>query len=70
MPRNDAPHEPSILIGATEAARLIDFSHRWLQREIASGRVPVVRVGSSVRLRRSDVETFAKSGKWPAAPGI
>ena len=41
------------------------FSKRWLETRIRNGEVPSLRTGPSVRMRRSDVETFVKTGKWP-----
>ena len=54
-----------LLIAVREAASLIGFSKRWLEMRIREGGVPVVRTGKSVRMRRADVEAFARTGKWP-----
>lgn len=55
-----------ILITKAEAAAALGFGVRWLEMQIAAG-APVVRIGKSVRLRRADVEAFARAGKWPKA---
>ena len=44
---------------------MLGFSKRWLETRIRNGEVPSLRTGPSVRMRRSDVETFVKTGKWP-----
>lgn len=68
MARNTAT-EPPILLRPSETAALIGFSIAWLNQRIADGEVPVVRIGASVRIRRADVEAFARTGKWPAQDG-
>ena len=54
-----------LLISVQEAADMLGFSKRWLETRIRNGEVPSLRTGPSVRMRRSDVETFVKTGKWP-----
>jgi excisionase family DNA binding protein len=62
MPKSD----PSpMLLRLTEVATMIGFSRRWLEMQVAEGLAPAVRVGRSVRMRRADVEAFARDGKWP-----
>jgi hypothetical protein len=60
--------QPSILVKKSEAARMLGFGIRWLDGHLNNG-APCVRVGRSVRLRRSDVEAFARDGKWPEKKG-
>jgi len=60
--------EPALLITVKEAAAMIGFSKRWLEERIRMKMVPVSRTGPSVRIRRADVEAFAKSGRWPRVP--
>jgi excisionase family DNA binding protein len=54
----------SILLTKAEAAAALGFGVRWLEKQIDAG-APVVHIGRSVRLRRKDVEAFARDGKWP-----
>ena len=53
-----------LLISVKEAADIIGFSIGWLRTRIRNGEVPAVQSGASVRMRRSDVEAFARTGKW------
>ena len=62
--KQEQPTEP-LLISVQEAANMIGFSKRWLETRIRSGEVPAVKTGPSVRMRRSDVEAFARTGQWP-----
>jgi excisionase family DNA binding protein len=57
--------EDRILLTKTEAASALGFGVRWLEKQIEAG-APYVRIGRSVRLRRKDVEAFARDGRWPA----
>lgn len=66
MPRSE-PTSATLLLRIPEAASLIGFSTRWLQERIAAGKVPTVNVEGRVRMRRTDVEAFARDGKWPDA---
>jgi excisionase family DNA binding protein len=54
----------SLLMTKKEAAEALGFGVRWLELQIASG-APCVRIGKSVRIRRADVEHFARVGAWP-----
>jgi hypothetical protein len=54
----------SLLVTKKEAAEMLGFGVRWLEIQIASG-APCVRVGNRVRMRRVDVEHFARDGAWP-----
>ena len=54
-----------ILLTKSEAATLLGFGVRWLEKQIEAG-APCVHIGRSVRLRRKDVEAFARDGRWPA----
>ena len=65
MKNRKQPSAEPLLISVQEAADMIGFSKRWLATRIRSGGVPVVRTGKSVRMRRADVEAFARTGKWP-----
>jgi excisionase family DNA binding protein len=64
MPRSEPP-QPSILLRLPDAAAALGFSRRWLEKQIAERGAPVVHIGKSVRMRRQDVEAFARDGRWP-----
>lgn len=57
--------EPAALLRVSEVAAIISISERWIWERIASGEIPVVRVGKLVRIRRADVDAFARTGQWP-----
>lgn len=61
---NKKPEQPPILLTKAEAASALGFGVRWLEKQIEAG-APCVRIGRSVRLRRKDVEAFARNGRWP-----
>jgi len=61
-PRVDAP----LLLRIPEAARLLQVSQSKMYQQVASGDVPVVRVGQSVRVARVELERLAGT---PATPG-
>ena len=66
MKKQKPEQQPApLLISVQEAADMLGFSKRWLETRIRNGEVPSLRTGPSVRMRRSDVETFVKTGKWP-----
>jgi hypothetical protein len=56
---------PPLLMTMPEAAGLLHMSVRWLQQQVTDGIAPIVHAGRSARMRRSDVESFARDGKWP-----
>jgi excisionase family DNA binding protein len=62
-----APQSRPLLIRFHEAAGLLGMSVRWLQEQVTANVAPVVRAGRSVRMRRADVEAFARDGRWPGA---
>ncbi len=47
------------LITKPEAAKIVGFSVKWVERRIAEGRLNAQTIGRSVRLRLSDVLKFA-----------
>ena len=63
-----APQPQSLLIRFHEAAQLLGMSVRWLQEQASANAAPVIRAGRSVRMRRTDVEAFARDGRWPEKP--
>ncbi len=48
-----------LLVDYPEAARLLGLSKTTVVRLVAAGRLPAVRVGHSVRIRRAAIEQFA-----------
>lgn len=50
----------SILVSISRAARLIDLSESTVERMVADGHLPVVRVGARVLIRRTDLEAWAE----------
>lgn len=49
-----------IMVSIPRAARLIDLSESTVERMVADGHLPVVRVGSRVLIRRADLEAWAE----------
>jgi excisionase family DNA binding protein len=49
-----------ILVGLSRAAKLLDLSESTIERMIADGHLPTVRVGSRVLIRRADLEAWAE----------
>ena len=49
-----------ILVSVQRAARLIDLSESTVERMVADGHLPVVRVGARVLIRRADLEAWAE----------
>ena len=50
-----------------EAAQHLRVSKSWLYRQAAAGQVPVVRLGRSLRFRRTDLDAWATSTKASTA---
>jgi excisionase family DNA binding protein len=64
LPTNSAPppsSEPGapILLRVSEAARLLSISRSTMYQLTASGKVPVVRLGGTVRVPRRALEQLA-----------
>jgi len=58
----DAGEVPSLLLVKRDAGRLLGVSERTVERLIAAGSLPAVRLcDGAVRIRRTDVEAFADS---------
>lgn len=51
-----------------ESARAVGISRSKLYAEIASGSMPVVRIGRSVRVRKSDLEAWIERHVSPPEP--
>lgn len=56
-----------LLIGACDAARLLALSPRTLWALTASGAVPAVRIGRSIRYSIDDLRAFVDSRKAKGA---
>lgn len=52
--------ESPILLRVGEAARLLGISRTGMYQVIATGRVPTVKIGRSLRVRRSGLEQLAE----------
>ena len=52
--------EPPLLLRAEEAARLVSLGRSTIFKLLASGELPAVRVGRSVRVRRVDLERWVE----------
>jgi len=46
------------LLKATDVAKILNVSKPYAYRMMAEGKMPVVRMGSSVRVRKEDLEAF------------
>lgn len=53
------PPETDRLITKREAAKIVGFSVKWVERRIGEGVLKAQKMGRSVRLRLSDVLKFA-----------
>ncbi len=53
-----APLTDRLLLKVPEAANVTGYAASFLWKLIADGRLPAVRVGRSVRIRRDDLEAF------------
>jgi len=52
-----------ILVRAREIAALLSISKSQAYELLASGVIPAVKIGRSVRARRDDVEAFTRKGR-------
>lgn len=53
--------DPSELFTLPEVARLLKVSVVYVRREIATGTLPTVRLGRSVRVARVDLDAYIKA---------
>lgn len=60
------PDSPSILLTVPEAARLLSLSNRTVWGLARSGKLRRIRIGRSLRIRRSDVETLIEASSESA----
>jgi len=62
--KNDqVPPDARRLLKAKEVADILQVSRSMAYRMMQRGEIPTIRVGSSVRVRGSDLEVFIKKGK-------
>ena len=57
-----------LLLSVIEAGEMLDIPAKTLRRWISEGRLPAVKAGRLVRIRRRDVEVFAERGLAALAP--
>ncbi len=55
------------LLSVDRLRRITDESERIWRRRIARGELPIVRLGSNVRIRRQDFELWLKNQTQPAS---
>jgi excisionase family DNA binding protein len=61
------PHETmQALLKAKEAAQLLNLSENTIRQWIWQRRLPVVRIGRAVRLRRQDLEEIIERSREEA----
>ncbi|MEJ7772437.1 MAG: helix-turn-helix domain-containing protein [Geodermatophilaceae bacterium] len=62
------------LLDQSEAAAYLHKSERWMRRALSERKLPTVKVGRSVLVRRADLDALIESGYRPAngtaKPGI
>ena len=58
MAFNSSNKVQTVLLSAEAVGELLSVSVRTVRRMIASGEIPVVRIGRSVRIRRVDIEAL------------
>jgi excisionase family DNA binding protein len=64
--RNALSHEIQTLLKAKEAAHFLNVSEHTIRMWIWQRRLPVVRLGRAVRLRREDLELLIKQNREEA----
>jgi excisionase family DNA binding protein len=67
--RNQEPHGLSSLLTRDEVGARLSLAPRTVARLIASGALPCVRIGRSVRISLDDVEQFIKDHRTTSAEG-
>ena len=53
------PQSPALLLTIDEAARALRLGRVSIYKLIAQGKLPLVKIGRSTRLRAADVRAFA-----------
>lgn len=59
---------PDPLLTVPEAAAYLGVPAHWMRRAIHERRLPVLRVGRNVRLRRSALDEYLAAHTTPARP--
>lgn len=62
----------SIVVTIAEAARILAISVDTVRRLVQSGKLPHTRIGSSIRLRRTDLDEFVANNtttQWAPVDG-
>lgn len=63
-----AAQEPPYL-SVAECAALLRVNHKTIRAEIASGRIPVVRVGRLIRISRRVLDSLETQARVPTPEG-
>jgi len=63
MPANDTPTTPTLLLNAADASKALAISPRKLWSLTASGELPAIRIGRSVRYDIADLRAFIDAQK-------
>ena len=58
MAFNSSNKVQTVLLSAEAVGELLSVSVRTVRRMIASGEIPIVRIGRAVRIRRVDIEAL------------
>jgi len=58
------PREPEPFINVRDVALLLGMSEKWIYAQVHAGRMPVYRIGRSLRFRRSEVARWAEGNRW------
>ena len=58
MALNSSNKVQTVLLSAEAVGELLSVSVRTVRRMIASGEIPIVRIGRAVRIRRVDIEAL------------
>ena len=58
MAFNSSNKVQTVLLSAEAVGELLSVSVRTVRRMIASGAIPIVRIGRAVRIRRVDIEAL------------
>ena len=58
MAFNSSNKVQTVLMSAEAVGELLSVSVRTVRRMIASGEIPIVRIGRAVRIRRVDIEAL------------
>lgn len=64
--RNALSHEVKVLLKAKEAAEFLNVSENTVRMWIWQRRLPIVRLGRAIRLRRDDLELLIERNREDA----